>query len=357
MHVLRAEKGYPIIGQDTDGTVSPHDLGLGWAVSKKKTDFVGRRSFARAANHDPARKQLVSLLPTDATTKLPEGSQIVAFQRRRGPPAAPGADARPRHVQLPLGRARPAVRARTRAGRPRAPRRGRPRPRRRRAGARRDRRDRPGRPGRSPPRWLTRSSPPIPSRPTARRSRPSPTTSRPPGSTSPSSSSRSPRPSTCASTPPPSDPAALADVVGGPLPTQPNTWTALADGRAVWLGPDEWLLTGDRPAGAWEEALRAVVGPVGGAAVDVSDQRTGLLLRGTGARELLAAGCALDLRPASFPPGSAAQTLLGQSGVLLTAHDGGFRLTVRTSFAGYVADWLLDAATEFRPTDQQRAEA
>ena len=80
MHVLRAEKGYPIIGQDTDGTVSPHDLGLGWAVSKKKADFVGRRSFARAANHDPARKHLVSLLPTDATTKLPEGSQIVSFQ-------------------------------------------------------------------------------------------------------------------------------------------------------------------------------------------------------------------------------------------------------------------------------------
>jgi sarcosine oxidase, subunit alpha len=79
MHVLRAEKGYPIIGQDTDGTVSPHDLGLGWAVSKKKTDFVGKRSFARAANHDPARKHLVSLLPTDATTKLPEGSQIVGF--------------------------------------------------------------------------------------------------------------------------------------------------------------------------------------------------------------------------------------------------------------------------------------
>ncbi len=79
MHVLRAEKGYPIIGQDTDGTVSPHDLGLGWAVSKKKTDFVGKRSFARPANHDAARKQLVSLLPTDATTKLPEGSQIVSF--------------------------------------------------------------------------------------------------------------------------------------------------------------------------------------------------------------------------------------------------------------------------------------
>ncbi|MBW0106269.1 2Fe-2S iron-sulfur cluster-binding protein, partial [Pseudonocardia sp. KRD291] len=79
MHVLRAEKGYPIIGQDTDGTVSPHDLGMGWAVSKKKDDFVGKRSFARAENADPLRKHLVGLLPTDAATRLPEGSQIVEF--------------------------------------------------------------------------------------------------------------------------------------------------------------------------------------------------------------------------------------------------------------------------------------
>ena len=158
------------------------------------------------------------------------------------------------------------------------------------------------------------------------------------------------------------DAAALRDAVGGTLPTLPNTWTVLADGRAIWLGPDEWLLTGDRAVGTREEALRAVVGPLGGAVVDVSDQRTGFRLHGAGARELLARGCALDLRPASFPPGSAAQTLLGQSGVLLTAESDGFRLGVRTSFAGYVADWLLDATTEFRPTeirptDQQRAEA
>ncbi|MCZ2811747.1 2Fe-2S iron-sulfur cluster-binding protein [Modestobacter sp. VKM Ac-2979] len=77
MHVLRAEKGYPIIGQDTDGTVTPHDLGMAWAVSKKKPDFVGKRSFARAANQDPLRKQLVGLLPVDRRTVLPEGSQIV----------------------------------------------------------------------------------------------------------------------------------------------------------------------------------------------------------------------------------------------------------------------------------------
>ncbi|MGY1823004.1 2Fe-2S iron-sulfur cluster-binding protein [Geodermatophilus sp. SYSU D00079] len=79
MHVLRAEKGYPIIGQDTDGTVTPQDLGMAWAVSKKKPDFVGKRSFARVANQDPLRKQLVGLLPVDRQTVLPEGSQIVEF--------------------------------------------------------------------------------------------------------------------------------------------------------------------------------------------------------------------------------------------------------------------------------------
>ncbi len=79
MHVLRAEKGYPIIGQDTDGTVTPQDLGMAWVVSKKKPDFIGKRSFTRVANQDPMRKQLVGLLPVDRQTVLPEGSQIVEF--------------------------------------------------------------------------------------------------------------------------------------------------------------------------------------------------------------------------------------------------------------------------------------
>ncbi|RDH79311.1 FAD-dependent oxidoreductase [Mycolicibacterium moriokaense] len=79
MHVLRAEKGYPIIGQDTDGTVSPHDLNMAWAVSKKKLDFIGKRSFRRAENQNPLRKQLVGLLPVDRSTRLPEGSQIIEY--------------------------------------------------------------------------------------------------------------------------------------------------------------------------------------------------------------------------------------------------------------------------------------
>ncbi len=76
MHVLRAEKGYPIIGQDTDGTVTPIDLGMSWAVSKKK-DFLGKRSLSREDTARSDRKQLVGLLPVDGKTVLAEGAQIV----------------------------------------------------------------------------------------------------------------------------------------------------------------------------------------------------------------------------------------------------------------------------------------
>ena len=78
MHVLRAEKGFIIVGQDTDGTVTPNDAGLDWAVGKKKPDFVGRRSLARPDIVAPGRKQLVGLLTDDPMLVLEEGAQIVA---------------------------------------------------------------------------------------------------------------------------------------------------------------------------------------------------------------------------------------------------------------------------------------
>ncbi|WP_216206492.1 2Fe-2S iron-sulfur cluster-binding protein [Amycolatopsis aidingensis] len=86
MHVLRAEKGYPIIGQDTDGTVTPQDLGMSWAVSKKKADFIGKRSFTRAENLRPDRKQLVGLLPERPEVVLPEGAQIIESAHPPAPP-------------------------------------------------------------------------------------------------------------------------------------------------------------------------------------------------------------------------------------------------------------------------------
>ena len=78
MHVLRAEKGYIIVGQDTDGTVTPGDAGLDWAVGKKKTDFVGIRGLMRPDLVAAGRKQLVGLKTRDPKTVLEEGAQIVA---------------------------------------------------------------------------------------------------------------------------------------------------------------------------------------------------------------------------------------------------------------------------------------
>jgi sarcosine oxidase subunit alpha len=76
MHVLRAEKGYPIVGQDTDGSVTPDDAGMGWVVSKVK-DFIGKRSYLRSDTARTDRKHLVSVLPVDRTLRLPEGAQLI----------------------------------------------------------------------------------------------------------------------------------------------------------------------------------------------------------------------------------------------------------------------------------------
>jgi sarcosine oxidase, subunit alpha len=85
MHVLRAEKGYVIVGQDTDGTVTPFDLGMDWIVNASKGDFIGRRSFRRADTARKDRKQLVGLLAEDPETLLPEGAQLVLEDMGRIP--------------------------------------------------------------------------------------------------------------------------------------------------------------------------------------------------------------------------------------------------------------------------------
>ncbi len=76
MHVLRAEKGFIIVGQETDGSVTPLDLGMDWILSKNK-DFIGKRSLTRPDMLKPDRKQLVGLLTEDPAEVLPEGAQLV----------------------------------------------------------------------------------------------------------------------------------------------------------------------------------------------------------------------------------------------------------------------------------------
>ena len=78
MHLLRAEKGFIIVGQDTDATMTPIDLQMDWIVSKKKYDFIGKRSLYRSDTIREDRKQLVGLLTENPNEILEEGAQIVA---------------------------------------------------------------------------------------------------------------------------------------------------------------------------------------------------------------------------------------------------------------------------------------
>ncbi len=88
MHVLRAEKGYIIVGQETDGTVTPDDAGLGWAIGKTKPDFVGKRSLQRPSMSADNRKQLVGLFTSDPNVVLDEGSQVMQGVGQK-PPVRP----------------------------------------------------------------------------------------------------------------------------------------------------------------------------------------------------------------------------------------------------------------------------
>ena len=113
MHVLRAEKGYIIVGQETDGTVTPYDAGLAWAIGKGKPDFVGKRGLARPAMQAADRKQLVGLLTVGSGDRARRGR---AGGRRARAGAADARD-RARHVVVRERRARPLDRAGTGRGR------------------------------------------------------------------------------------------------------------------------------------------------------------------------------------------------------------------------------------------------
>ena len=93
MHVLRAEKGYVIVGQDTDGTVTPQDLGLGWMIAKDKGDFVGRRSHERADTEAGGPQ---------AARRPPPHRAAAGGRPARGRPGRAGArpDGRVRHLEL-----------------------------------------------------------------------------------------------------------------------------------------------------------------------------------------------------------------------------------------------------------------
>jgi heterotetrameric sarcosine oxidase gamma subunit len=125
------------------------------------------------------------------------------------------------------------------------------------------------------------------------------------------------------------------------FPVEPNT----SAGRALWLGPDEWLVIGAR-----EEDF-----PDAAAAVDVSANRVCFELVGDDVEDVLAQGCSLDLDASVFAPGRCAQTLLAKAQVILHRRDAEtFRILVRPSYANYLRAWLEDALTSPRSTLRHR---
>jgi sarcosine oxidase subunit gamma len=141
--------------------------------------------------------------------------------------------------------------------------------------------------------------------------------------------------------------ARVTGVLGAPLPASCGDVTAAGAHYVLWLGPDEWLVVTGTDAVALADQLAAALGDDPGLALDVSANRTVLELSGPRARDVLQKGCPADLHPRSFRAGHAVSTTLARVPVLLwQTGEESYRLLPRSSFADYVARWLLDAMVE-----------
>lgn len=129
------------------------------------------------------------------------------------------------------------------------------------------------------------------------------------------------------------------------VPQAANTVRTEGDRSALWLGPDEWLITG--PPGAAAAIIEELDAGLGGrhhACVDLSANRAVLDLGGPRALEVLERGCSLDLHPSRWTAGMCAQTNLARAQVILEQRPEATRIFVRPSFADYLVDWLTSAA-------------
>lgn len=142
-----------------------------------------------------------------------------------------------------------------------------------------------------------------------------------------------------------------AYLAGFPLPLVPNRVAAMGGARILWLGPDEWLVTADGDAPDLLPRLERAVAGRRAAVSDLSASRVILEIAGNSARELLAAGCGLDLHPRVFGSGRCAQTLFARIPVILDQLSDAplYRVLVRRSSARWLTDWLIDAAEGLQP--------
>ena len=142
----------------------------------------------------------------------------------------------------------------------------------------------------------------------------------------------------------------IGKTLGAPLPRQCGHTTAAGPHTVFWLGPDEWLVLSHADGPVVAAELRETLAGDPGSVVDVSANRTTLELSGPAARQVLEKGCPLDLHPRAFGPGRAVSTTVGPVAVLLWQVDEAptYRLLPRSSFADYLARWLIDAMSEYR---------
>ncbi len=146
-------------------------------------------------------------------------------------------------------------------------------------------------------------------------------------------------------------PPVSAYLAGVPLALEPNRVASMREVRTLWLGPDEWLVTAPEGTAAdlFGRLSRALAGRHA-AVIDLSASRAVIEITGRLARSLLEKGCGLDLHPRAFGPGHCAQTLFARLPIIIdqVAAAPAYRLIVRRSVARWLAEWLIDAAEEFR---------
>lgn len=141
----------------------------------------------------------------------------------------------------------------------------------------------------------------------------------------------------------------IEKALGVPLPPQCGHTSTSGPHTVLWLGPDEWLVLSQADGTAVTADLREALAGDAGSVVDVSANRTTLELSGPAARQVLEKGCPLDLHPRAFGSGQVVSTTVGPVAVLLWQVDDmpTYRLLPRSSFADYLARWLLDAMSEY----------
>ena len=355
MHVLCAEKGYIVVGQDTDGTVTPDDVGLAWTIGGG--DFVGKRSLSLADLKRPDRQQLVGLLPADPSVVLEEGAQVTllpsAWAILSGPPNAGGATNDP-GKPMPVGESIGHVTSSCRSAKL-------------------------GRgfalamiaSGRS--RFGSHLSVPTPDgaipvtvvalpfmswprldRPPATRPAAAPLL---PATLRPAFVARACASVQLAALAPitrlsiragPTASTAIGAALGVLLPTVPCRSMIARDRAALWLGPDEWQVVAPESASDLAERARKAVGDHPASIVDVSHRSQTLEIAGPRAVWCLNAFCALDLDLKVFPVGMCARTLLGKAEMVLWRIAAEvFHVDVARSFVPYAWACLEDARLEF----------